>query len=138
MRVGKSYSVTVSTPGAGYKTGDKITIIGTRLSGVTPTNDLVITVATVSDDSTAGIETFTFAGQARGKRFVALTNAEYVQYSDNGLDWTESSLPFIGDYRALIAAETGRFIAVANNTNQISYSLNGQDWSIGSLPITAS
>tara|TARA_B110000902_G_scaffold226463_1_gene265121 strand:- start:2990 stop:8869 length:5880 start_codon:yes stop_codon:yes gene_type:complete len=138
VRVGKSYSVTVSTPGAGYKTGDKITIIGTRLSGATPTNDLVITVATVSDDSTAGIETFTFAGQARGKRFVALTNAEYVQYSDNGLDWTESSLPFIGDYRALIAAKTGRFIAVANNTNQISYSLNGQDWSIGSLPITAS
>ena len=74
VRNGSSYSVTLTTGGAGYTAGDKITILGTALGGATPANDLTITAATVSDDSTSSILTFTSVGTGRGGRFVSLTS----------------------------------------------------------------
>ena len=136
-RVGKAYSVEINSAGAGYVAGDTITIVGGRLSGVTGVNDLVITITEVSDDSTAGIVEFTFAGTSRPERFVALTNAEYAQYSDNGLQWTDVELPFISTYKKLIASDQGKFIALPTNENRFSYSETGETWEIGNLPFSA-
>ena len=137
VRVGKTYSVTLNSAGAGYKANDTITIIGSRVGGVTGVNDIVITVTEASDDSTAGVVEFTFAGTSRPERFVALTNQEYAQYSDNGLNWTEVELSFIGNYKKLIASNTGKFIALPTNEDRFSFSETGETWETGTLPFTA-
>ena len=137
VRAGESYSVSLTNAGAGYNVNDVIIVAGTALGGATPANDLTIRVTSVSLDSTSSIQTFTTTGTGKTGRFVALTNAEYVRYSENGQNWTEVSLSFIGDNRALINGNN-RFIAVANNESRVSSSLTGQTWTTVNLPITAS
>jgi hypothetical protein len=63
VRQGTFYSVTVASGflGTGYAVNNTIKILGTALGGVTPTNDLVITVASVS---TGAISSITWAGTA--------------------------------------------------------------------------
>ena len=136
VRTGTTYTVSTSTAGAGYAANDKITILGTQLGGVTPANDLTITVGTVSDDSTSSILTLTSSGLGRGGRFVSLTNAENARWSDNGSTWTEVSLPFVGTMTSL-AAGNNRFIATASGESKVSSSLTGITWSEVALPLTA-
>ena len=136
VRNGLSYSLTLTSGGAGYTAGDKITILGTALGGTTPANDLTITVATVSDDSTSSILTFTSAGIGRGGRFVSLTSVENARWSDNGTDWLEVDLPFNSTMTSLTAGNN-RFIATATDSNKIASSLNGITWSEVTLPLTA-
>lgn len=50
-----SYSAVVNQSGIGYRIGEKITINGTSIGGVSPSNDLVLTVANVSDSSIASV-----------------------------------------------------------------------------------
>ena len=133
-RVGKTYTVELNAAGAGYTVGDTISIVGGRLSGVTGTNDISIRVTEVSDDSASTILDFEFSGTSRPERFVALTNQEYAQYSDNGINWTEVELSFIGNYKKLIASDKGKFIALAENDQRFSYSLTGEEWQTGTLP----
>ena len=137
-RIGLDYTITVNTPGAGYSENDTIKIPGTALNGTTPENDVVITITSVTDDSSASIETFTHIGSGKANRFIALTNAEYAQYSDNGTLWNEVSLPYIGSYQTLLASNSGRIMALANSTDQYSYTLDGVVWNTGTLPISAS
>jgi len=137
VRQGESYLVSLTNTGAGYNINDVITILGTSLGGATPANDITITITDVSLDSTSSIQTFTFTGTGKTGIFVSLTNSEYSRYSENGQNWTEVSLSFIGDNRALINGNN-RFIAVANNESRVSSSLNGQTWTTVDLPITAS
>ena len=136
-RIGSAYTLTLNAPGAGYKVNDTITLPGNFVGGTSPANDITVTITGVIDDSTSSVQTFTHTGTSLAKRYVALTNAEYVQYSDNGINWTELSLPFIGNYTSLISSELGIFVAIASNTNQTAYSLTGQSWNIGTLPTTA-
>ena len=137
-RIGLDYTVTLKTAGAGYAVDDTIRLPGTAIGGATPDNDIIITITTVTDDSATSIATFTYTGTGQKKRFFALTNAEYAQYSDDGIIWNEVSLPYIGNYETLIASDIGKVIALASNTNNFSYSLTGDVWSQGTLPITAS
>jgi hypothetical protein len=55
-----SYTVSIRNAGSGYQVGDTVTVSGSRLGGETPTNNLVITVATVG--ASGQIETVTAAG----------------------------------------------------------------------------
>ena len=136
LRTGQTYNVTLSNPGAGYSEGNVIVIPGTALGGTTPENDLKITVTSVSSDSTNSIQTFTSSGRGKKGRFVALTDSEYIRWSDNGIDWNEVSSSFIGDYRRLISGNN-KFIALANNENKVSSSLTGVTWSTVNLPLEA-
>lgn len=43
------YTATVTTPGDGYVGTETVTILGTDVGGATPTNDVIITVDTVSN-----------------------------------------------------------------------------------------
>lgn len=137
-RTGLNYTVTLNSPGAGYSPNNTITIPGTVLNGTSPANDIVVTVTSVTDDSSASIQTFTFAGTGKPNRFIALTNAEYAQYSDNGTLWNEVSLPFIGQYQTLIPSDDGKIIALANGTDTFSYTLDGVVWNTGTFPLSAS
>ena len=136
VRTGAVYGATVTTGGAGYKTGDKITILGTALGGTSPTNDLIITVSTVSDDSTSSILTFTSEGIGRGGRFVSLTSIENARWSDTGSTWNEVTLPFNASMTSLTSGNN-RFIATASGEAKVASSLNGISWSEKALPISA-
>jgi len=53
------YTVTVRTGGQRYAVGDRLKIVGSRLGGTTPANDLIITVAAVnSSGEILGSETY--------------------------------------------------------------------------------
>ena len=136
VRNGIDYAVTLVLGGAGYSVNDKINIPGTSLGGTSPANDLTITVTDVTDDSTSSIVTFTQAGQGRGGRFVSLTASENARFSDDGDNWTEVTLPFIGDYKSLIAGND-RFLAIASSESRLATSLNGITWTETALPLDA-
>ena len=136
-REGRNYNVQLVSGGSGYRAGDTIKILGTQLGGTSPANDLTITVDTATDDSTNSILTFSSKGIGKKGRFVALTNSEFVRYSDNGETFTEVALPFTASnsYKRVIAGNN-RFIAIAENQGRVASSLNGSTWSEVSLPIT--
>ena len=64
IRSGTVYNVTVASggAGAGYATGNIIKILGSALGGITPANDLIITISTVVGGG--AIDTFTWAGRS--------------------------------------------------------------------------
>ena len=63
-----TYLTTLVNGGSDFNTGDQITILGTRLGGTAPANNLVITVGNV--DGLGVIETFTASGNALGTEAV--------------------------------------------------------------------
>ena len=135
QRKGQAYNLTKVGSGAGYAVGNQLTILGTSLGGATPDNDCVITVGSVSDDSTNAIVTFTSTGTPRGKRAVAIADPNFSAYSDNGTTWVENNLSYTGDFRKVVAGEDA-YVAISNNTNTVSFSYNGEDWITRSLPTT--
>jgi hypothetical protein len=62
ISTGTYISVAISEEGSGYSLGQTLTILGTQLGGVSPQNDLIITVNLV--DSSGGILAVSFAGTA--------------------------------------------------------------------------
>ena len=56
---GTYYQVTVTTPGSGYALNNTIKVLGSSLGGISPANDLVITVATITGSGTGPISTVT-------------------------------------------------------------------------------
>jgi len=136
-RKARDYEITIVNPGAGYQEGDSFTIAGDQLDGVTPDNDLEITVTEVTDDSTASIVTFSSRGTGRQGRIVSIADPNFVVYSDDGTNWQENNLSFVGTFKTIVAGDA-KFIAVAEAEDKISYSLNGIDWEDRSLPATES
>jgi hypothetical protein len=57
MDINHHYDVAIGLAGTGYTKGDQIKILGTSLNGVTPNNDLLITVNTV-DEAGAILDVF--------------------------------------------------------------------------------
>lgn len=55
-----TYTVQINTPGNGYQIGETITILGDKLGGKTPDNNVVITVTGIG--SVGAISTFTHTG----------------------------------------------------------------------------
>jgi hypothetical protein len=53
--VGTSYSVTLNAPGTGYSASTTIKILGTQVGGLSPFNDILITIATISGSAIATI-----------------------------------------------------------------------------------
>ena len=60
--VGSAYDITINNAGTGYGPGQVITFAGALLAGVTPTNNLAITIATVDDISTGVVTDATGSG----------------------------------------------------------------------------
>lgn len=137
-RAGSVYTVTVINPGAGYAVGDTITLAGNNLGGTTPDNDIVITVATVTDDSSNSIATFTYTGTPVGGLFVAIDDTSTVSYSPDGETWQQANLSFNAgvDSYIKVLARDNKFLAFASGLNTYSYSQTAETWTTRSLPIT--
>jgi len=134
-KVGRTYVVSLVNGGAGYRIGDEIVILGTELGGLTPYNDLLIKVRTVSNDSTNSIITFTSTGIGASGKFVAITKDGTAGiYSSDGENWSNSfNMPSAGDWTCLAAGDN-KFVAIRTNSSVFASSLDGVNWTAGSMP----
>ena len=133
IKNGRTYLVTLNNPGAGYQFGQTVTISGDDVGGVTPDNDIRIKITGVSDDSTNSIIGFEASGVAASGKFIATaTGVNTGAYSDNGVDWSQMTMPTAGNWR--VAAGLNKFVAVKENSNSAAYSLDGISWTAVSLP----
>ena len=146
-RNGWKYFVTTQDAGTGYTRLETITIPGTSLGGVSPINDVVLTITAVS--TTGAIQAYDVEGYGCGGRFVAVggasTNAG--SYSDDGITWTATTLPSTGNWSAVAHGliddgstlqKFSRFVAVRTGSNAAAYSEDGITWTATTLPSSAS
>ena len=135
-RVGSAYEVTIATGGAGYAVGDKITVSGTVLGGAAPTNNLTITVTATTEDSTNAISGFIAEGTGLSGKFVGLAVPNFVVYSTDGENWSETFLSEVEDWFK-VKNGNGVFVIAARASNKIAVSSDGEEWTIATLPVTA-
>lgn len=136
-KTGRVYDVQIRSgqEGAGYAVNDTITISGASVGGVSPDNDITITVTEISNDSTNSIVAFTATGTATAGRYVTVMKGENTAaYSDNGgTNWAAAELPDAGEWTAL-AAGNNRFVAIREGSARMAYSLDGVNWTRGFMP----
>lgn len=136
-KTGRTYSVVITDGGAGYAAGDTITISGSQVGSIDIEHDIVITVDTVSNDSTNSILTYSIADDSliadSGKFILLPANHDGGLYSSDGEDWESLTMPSAGNWKCL-AAGNNRFVAIRNASNAAAYSLNGVDWTASSMP----
>jgi len=121
---GTSYNAFLSAAGTGYAIGDQVKILGTSLGGATPTNDLVITVASLSGSA---IQTVSLTGTA-----VPGSNADTAYSINSGANWTSGSGLTNSLNWSSVVWGAGRFVAVANGSRNVAYSTDGQTWVVTS------
>ena len=133
-RVGRTYTVTLNNPGAGYEQGQVVVIPGTSVGGIAPDNNIRIAITEVSNDSTNSIVNFSYNGVGRSGAFVATPmNGDRGVYSFNGEDWLTATLPSTGDWRTIINGE-GIFVAVKYDSNEAASSINATTWTARTMP----
>jgi hypothetical protein len=135
VKVGRKYTVAIDEKGAGYEAGQIITINGSVLGGVDTEHDIIITVRTVSDDSTNSITSFDFEGTGNSGKFVALPlTSNTLAYSSDAETWDTSLLAGNGIHHG--AAGNNRFVAIRKASDSVAYSLNGSTWTTRTLPVS--
>jgi hypothetical protein len=136
---GRQYIVEIENSGAGYSVGDEIIFFGNELGGITPYNDLVITVTAITNDSTNSITAISSNGVGASGKFIAITEAGTAgQYSFDGESWPDGfNMPVLGDWTVL-GAGNNQFVAISTNSSDASYSFNGIDWTLSQLPLIRS
>lgn len=134
IREGRDYSVTLVNPGAGYAQDQTVTISGDDLGGISPDNDITITVTEISDDSTNSIISFIYTGYATSGLFVATASTgTTTNYSLDGENWSTGNLSVSGNWAGLAAGDY-RFVTVQRDSNFSAYSLDGANWVTRALP----
>ena len=134
-KIGRTYSVVLVTPGAGYTVGETITIAGDTLGGATPENDCYVEVRSVSADSTDTLVGFRVTGIAASGNFVITpSSGTDSSYSPDGETWVSNSLPLSGNWSAL-AGGGNRFVTLNYNSSSALYSKDGITWVPTVLPI---
>ena len=83
---GTSYTVTLNNAGDDYGVGQQLVILGSSLGGIDGTNDLTITVSTITGSGAGIIATFTSSGTAAlsGTSGYAVGDQFFVQGTDLG------------------------------------------------------
>ena len=149
VKQGRNYTITINNAGAGYEAGQLLTIDGDLIGGATPINDLIISVITVSDDSTNSIlvaQQKTYGtgedNEAASGRFVAVSSGgSAALYSDNGVDWTDFNMPSAGDWKCLAAGRVQYpslgnhlFVAIRKDSAVAASSTDGINWVTRAMP----
>jgi hypothetical protein len=140
---GWKYNIFLEDGGTGYVRLETIVVPGTDLGGISPENDLVITITSV-DSVTGEILDFDFDGYGDGGRYVAVRdNTDQGAYSNDGLNWIAMTMPSSGDWVSVTHGILndfssfnieGRFVAVRANSNQAAWSDDGINWNSATLP----
>ena len=149
VKQGRDYSITVNNGGAGYQSGQLLTIDGDILGGATPLNDLIILVTDVSDDSTNSIlaaQQKTYGtgedNEAASGRFVVVSSGGTAAlYSDDGVEWTDFNMPSSGNWKCLAAGRVQYpalgnhlFVAIRTGSSTAASSTNGINWTTRGMP----
>ena len=149
IKQGRDYTLTINNGGAGYQSGQLLTINGNLLGGETPLNDLLILVTDVSDDSTNSIlaaQQKTYGtgedNEAASGRFVVVSSAGAAGlYSQDGIEWTDFNMPSSGNWQCLAAGRVTyptvgnyQFVAIRQGSNFAANSLDGVNWTSRSMP----
>lgn len=101
----KYFNVSLYAAGLSYARLDTVTISGTNLGGLSPTNDITVTITAVNS-TTGEILDYEFSGHAAGGNFVAIgTAGNGYTYSSNGTTWTSSTMPSSSNWIALAHGE---------------------------------
>ena len=92
------YNTSISAPGNGYAVGNQIKILGSSLAGVSPRNDLLLTVTTV--DTTGAILDIFYDGTANlfaaGSSYTSLAGIN-VTGTGTGANWNITVVPGLGE-----------------------------------------
>jgi hypothetical protein len=149
VKQGRDYTITVNNGGAGYQSGQLLTIDGDLIGGATPLNDLLILVTDVSDDSTNSIlaaQQKTYGtgedNEAASGRFVVTpSTGSAALYSENGVDWTSFNMPSAGNWKCLAAGRmrypalgNHLFVAIRKGSAVAASSTDGINWATRSMP----
>ena len=150
LRNGWKYIPSRTAAGTGYTRLQTITILGTSLGGLTPANDLVITITAVNS-TTGAIIDFDYRGYGIGGRYAALRAGSVIgATSEDGITWdTRTSLmPSGANWSAMSSGlfddgssvgKVSRFVAVAGtsaNTTGAS-SADGITWTARTMGTSA-
>ena len=150
IRNGWKYIPSRTAAGTGYARLQTITILGTSLGGLTPANDLVITITAVNS-TTGAIIDFDYSGYGIGGRYAALRAGSIIgATSEDGITWdTRTSLmPSGANWSSMSSGlfddgssvgKVSRFVAVAGtsaNTTSASSS-DGLTWTARSIGTSA-
>jgi hypothetical protein len=136
IKLGRTYSVTVTNGGAGYAVGDTIVIDGSEVGGTSVEHDITLTVSGISDDSTNSILAISVDATniaASGKFVLAPLSGHFTRYSSNGDTWTAADFPTDGNWRCLAAGDN-KFVAIAYGSANAASSANGVTWASQSMP----
>jgi hypothetical protein len=146
VRNGTKYTVIKTASGTGYERLETITIPGTDLAGLTPDNDIVITILAVNSVTGAIVE-FENEGFGSGGNYVAISSGSNVAaYSTNGTTWTGSTLSSSGTWTSVAhgtvqdgstVEDISVFVAVRSGSNAATYSTDGVTWTASTLPASA-
>jgi len=131
---GRSYTITLSTAGSGYNIDDEITILGTLLDGVSPSNDVIIKVLSTTTNGLNSINNFEYIGKGSSGRYVAVTSdSASLVWSDNASTWNTVSLANPGNWSS-VSAGNNTFVAVRSGSTEAITSINGVSWTSRTLP----
>jgi hypothetical protein len=136
IKLGRNYTVTLTSAGAGYAVGDTIVIDGSEVGGISNEHDITLTVTNISDDSTNSIVSFTTDSTniaASGKFILAPSSGHFIRYSSDGDTWTAGDLPTDGNWKCLAAGDN-KFVAITNGSSNAASSTNGVDWTLRTMP----
>jgi hypothetical protein len=144
VRNGWKYIPLLQTAGSGYERLETVTIAGTSLGGLTPQNDLTITIIAINSLTGAILE-FDHDGFGAGGRFVAVkgTSTNTGAYSNDGSSWISMTLPSTGNWTSVAhgviqdsstVSKVSRFVAVRSGSNAAAYSEDGITWTASTLP----
>lgn len=137
VKTGRTYSISLTSGGAGYTIGDVITIDGSDVGGISGEHDIEITVLTTTEDSTNSIVTFHTPGTPSiadsGKFILTPSSGHFGRYSSDAETWTSFDLPTDGNWKCLASGDN-KFVAISNGSNNAASSTNGVSWTARTMP----
>jgi len=143
-RIGSKYYLTINNAGSGYVRLDTLTISGDDVGGVTPNNDITVTITSL--DQAGSIIDFDFEGLAQKGLFVAVPNGNSAQTSINGSTWSSVSLNanrnwsdvttgLLDDGSSLFKPSAA--IVVNDDDDTVAFSSDGLNWNIATTGLPA-
>lgn len=135
-KIGRSYTVTMTNPGAGYAAGDTIILDGSTVGGISVEHDITLEVLSTTEDSTNSIVAFEIIGDpiADSGKFILTPQSGRVSIvSSDGSNWSNVDLPQDGQWKCLASGDN-IFVAIANNSSIAASSSDGITWTQRAMP----
>jgi len=136
VRVGSKYYVALNSTGSGYKRLETVTIDGTLLGGVTPSNDITVTLIALDDSGT--VLDFDFDGYGEKGLFVGVdqNSSAIAHTSIDGINWTTETMSTTEAWRDIATGllddgsslfKSALIVAISED-GTVNYSSDAKNW----------